>query len=679
MMHRLKQIFFGLIDDIKHFKQRLRAKLIIGIIMIFFIVSGLLVSITIRNFTGEFVILQEDLLMQSTMNLSSHIKSLIGQQYSYGLSLSSFNDIKNAILGGPNESANLVLKEAKNSNEYIMGIRVLNSSGIIVASSDPGARPRLTDQDCLKAALKGTAFTSDVSISQANNRMYYSNSFPIKEGNRVIGILLLDIDWNNILERIKGASVSVMGNETYIINQDGLYLFHNDQNKILKSNINENPYGERILQQKYGRIQERGYKVIADQIPFNGWIVVSKENTTRIFQIIGRARAKGGLLMIVAFIIIVVFVFVYLTKLVLNPVEKLTTAMQEVEKGKLAVKVSIKSGDELEYVGDRFNQMVDNISDLIHNAKDIAAEVRERVFNLKESSANSAEAAESVAATMEQITRGAMEQSNHAEESTQHMSHLAQNIERIVRHAQEMEESIKLAQQLSINSNNTVNNLLEKATQTKAITDTIVESTKQLSTNTNEIRKASEAIESISQQTNLLALNATIEAARAGEAGRGFSVVAEEINKLAEQSQQAVAIINKTSQIIHKNLEVSSANASQAYEIVNEQTQAVNAANESFRDIHARMNEFLALISELSDFIEQMNKLKNNTLTAIVSISAISQETAAATEEVSASAEEQTSLAAQVNSLAVQLNEITDRLLNAITIFTVDKKSARNR
>jgi methyl-accepting chemotaxis protein len=299
--------------------------------------------------------------------------------------------------------------------------------------------------------------------------------------------------------------------------------------------------------------------------------------------------------------------------------------------------------------------------------------VTERIQHLKESSAYSAQAAEGVAAAMEQISRGTSDQSNHAEESSQFMSSLAENIESIVYHSANMEKTIESTKKLSNDSQTVVNELLDKAKQTREVTDIILESTQELNTNTMEISKAAEVIESIAIQTNLLALNATIEAARAGEAGRGFTVVADEINKLAEQSKRAVDIIHNTSKIILNNLETSSANVNQAYEIVNQQIDAVHAANSSFNNISSQMSEFLSLISAFHSYIMKMNQLKDQTLAAIVSISAISEETAAATEEVSASAEEQTQMAGQVNLLAVELKTITDRLVDAMTVFTVKK------
>ncbi|HEX2953227.1 MAG TPA: methyl-accepting chemotaxis protein [Bacillota bacterium] len=692
MVRRIRNFISNLIYDVKHYHEKLSVKLVVWVTIILFATSLLLVGISISSLTSQFAHANHGYLIQNSVVVKSTVQHLLEHQQGLGQSLSSLPEVKGVVEGsGDPALTKYLLAKVRKCNDAIAGIQILDASGQPVVTTISGVDTSQARQDYFSASMKGKAYISDVFKNNISGKPYFINALPIKsDNNQTIGVLALIVDWNKVMRDIDGITENITRKgfngltanlerkiELYILDQNGLFLMHPDSKKIFRGNAHQVNWGMQLFKSPNEAFTTKGLTdkslIAYDKIPETGWIVVSKLKQAEIFAILGPVRKAALTILFIAIIVMVSFTYNRLNKLVLEPLNKMTAAMEEVEKGNLAVKVNITTGDELEHIGDRFNQMVDNINYMIKRTKEIVNDVTERIQHLKESSAYSAQAAEGVAAAMEQISRGTNDQSNHAEESSQFMSSLAENIESIVYHAANMEKTIESTKKLSNDSQTVVNELLDKTTQTREVTDIILESTHQLNTNTMEISKAAEVIESIAIQTNLLALNATIEAARAGEAGRGFTVVADEINKLAEQSKRAVDIIHHTSKIILHNLEDSSTNANQAYEIVNQQIDAVHAANASFTNISNQMSEFLSLISAFHSYIMKMNQLKDRTLAAIVSISAISEETAAATEEVSASAEEQTQMAGQVNLLAVELKTITDRLVDAMTVFSVKK------
>jgi twitching motility protein PilJ len=144
-----------------------------------------------------------------------------------------------------------------------------------------------------------------------------------------------------------------------------------------------------------------------------------------------------------------------------------------------------------------------------------------------------------------------------------------------------------------------------------------------------EITTIVSVINRISEQTNMLALNAAIEAARAGEHGRGFSVVAEEVRKLAERTAQATREIDKLVKAIQAETNETVAAMETQTEVVEKESKVVSLAGESLgriRDVSERSSSLVAEISRLArDQVEGARSV----LTTMNQISSISQQTEA--------------------------------------------------
>ena len=168
-----------------------------------------------------------------------------------------------------------------------------------------------------------------------------------------------------------------------------------------------------------------------------------------------------------------------------------------------------------------------------------------------------------------------------------------------------------------------------------------------------------------------MALNAAIEAARAGEAGRAFSVVANEIRKLAEDSNRFTNEIKTIIDELKSKSQLAVTTMNNVKETIKEQSISVKETELKFGGISNATDLVRDTVTKLNTSTELMTKNKDNIIELVQSLSAISEENAAGTEEVSASMEEQATTIEEISSSGENLSKIAEELRSGILIFKI--------
>lgn len=366
-----------------------------------------------------------------------------------------------------------------------------------------------------------------------------------------------------------------------------------------------------------------------------------------------------------------------ITASISNPLKSIVKAAKSLATGNLSENVSAKGCQEATQVVKGLNDAIVSLRKLVGGINEQAQLLINASKELRDASNDSGRSAAEVARAMEELAKASSEQANQITRAVDTITELGNIVrrvsadtEKIAVVSEKVADSAKVGQKVTGDVANEINELY---ISTKEVATVIEE----LNRTSGEISEITSVIGGIAEQTTLLALNASIEAARAGIQGKGFSVVAKETGKLAEQSKQAA-------QMIADLIVQMKTKTGHAVEVIQKGITRVEAgktltteATVAFESIFKELRDVLDQIDQVAHSARQMAEKNESVINMVSGIATISEQSMASTQEVSATAEEQSASAQQVSSLAENLTAIANMLKESVAVFEIKNDDAK--
>lgn len=377
---------------------------------------------------------------------------------------------------------------------------------------------------------------------------------------------------------------------------------------------------------------------------------------------------KNAVITIIITIIAVIISFTFANTINKN-IKRILETLRLVSSGDLSKECRLTSRDEIEEIAVDINEMIFSMKKLIQEMKNKSEQVYDSTIILNHISKEMLNSSENVSSAIQNVTTGAYTQAQDLSDISEIINDFRTELDNIVSSIKNIEKDSNSISGMVIENNDNMEGLIKSVQEMKNTFESFKSKILNLGKNINRINEITAVIKTIANQTNLLALNAAIEAARAGESGRGFSVVADEIRKLAEQSRVSSETISDLIDNISKETVVMIDNTGLMGNELNNQLDDINTTINSFGEIIASIDGIIPQIHRVSSASNSINSKASLIGGKIETSSSIAEEASASSEEIAAAAEEMSASSQEVAATAEQLSKMTNDMLSQANKF----------
>ncbi|MDU0156970.1 methyl-accepting chemotaxis protein TlpB [Bacillus cabrialesii] len=527
-----------------------------------------------------------------------------------------------------------------------------------------------TERDWYKQAVakKGQAVFSEPYTDEATGDMVVTISEQLKDGS---GVVAIDLNLDEVLAASQRIKIGKEG-FAFITTGSKKYIAHPT---IKPGTVGSGDWTNEVYSKEKGSFEYtfegKDKKMAFTTNKLTGWKIGGTYFVSEL-QDASSPVLNTALIILCVSIVIGGILILLIIRAITKPLRTLVTTSAKISSGDLTEVIDIHSKNELGQLGESFNEMSASLRSVIGVIQTSVENVASSSEELTASAAQTSKATEHITLAIEQFSDGNEAQSEKLETSSNHLSQMNEGISKVAQASSTITKSSIQSSEAAGSGEKLVEHTVG---QMKTIDQSVQKAeavVKGLETKSQDITSILNVINGIADQTNLLALNAAIEAARAGEFGRGFSVVAEEVRKLAVQSADSAKEIEGLIQEIVREISTSLSMFQSVNHEVKEGLQITDKTADSFKQIYEMTTQISGELQSLNATVEQLSAGSQEVSSAVEDISAVSKESSAGIQDIAASAEEQLASMEEISSSAETLANMAEELQDITKKFKIE-------
>ena len=613
--------------------------------------------------------LQEDL--QLNQQMASAFKRNIDTNRGISDSIALMPSVKSM----QPEAMDKAIKDVQARNPQFELIAVLDKDGnqIVRSSGKLGNR---ADREYFKESLKGNDFATNAYVSATTKQLCVTVSAPIKDDSgAIVGVIASDISLKSLWEATDSI---VMGQTGYmdVVDKNGVLIAHPDKSSIEnKESIASLPYVAAVMGGESGTVQadsSTGDESLITYVPVEdyGWGVITYQPVADIYSHF-LSIALIDLVMIIVFAVVSILAAIRLATGITEPLHEVLTALQSMTKGDLHQKIVPEGLEEIRELGDNFNKMNESLRNLILKSSETGESVSAASEELSATIESVVGIADETKQQMAASVKTTQDKLAVSHESINTITDMVNAIDATVNAANEAAEAAVSSQKIADDGSQKSDLAIQQMMTIQNDVNTTAKTVAELGEKSQQVGQIVDTISEIAEQTNLLSLNAAIEAARAGEHGRGFSVVAEEVSKLATQTDEAAKEIARIISQVQSETSMAIKNMDKSREGVETGVASVRHTVDAFKEIFAAIENLTNKIQEIQTLSDKQRDGSQQVQQAVNDISDYLTENAKGMDHISERSQSQLASMKEIETASHSLAELSTKLQGELNRFSI--------